>query len=373
MRPARTGAASPLHVPLSAQPQLHPFEKSAMTSMENSTTASAATHLKKRSTRVAVIAAAAVLASAPYASAATQQASSKPVVTDVRTLAALDFTAGESPENITVGPDNSLTVSTLGGHTAAGERPALLRIDPSGHSTVLVAGQPGDAFSGITRGRDGTTYYNVASDDDSRAGVWKLPPGGTPRRIAALPTDGLANGLALDPAGRTLYVADSSKGTVWAVPASGGKATAWLTDPALAPDSSVPFGANGLRFHRGAVWVSNSAHGTLLRIPVTAAGAPGRIHTVTSGLTSVDDFTFLNDRSDVVFAAQNGLNQVAVVHPDGTKETVLTASDGLASPTSIALRGDRIYITDAGFAEPHDAKVQRGTINPAALNCGPAA
>ncbi|WP_316765989.1 SMP-30/gluconolactonase/LRE family protein [Streptomyces sasae] len=338
--------------------------------MEISVAVPTATLLKKRSGLAALIAAAAVLASAPYASAATQQESSKPVVADVRTLAALDFTAGDSPENITVNPDNSLTVSTLGGHTAAGERPALLRIDPSGRSTVIVAGQQGEAFSGIARDRDGTTYYNVVSDDASRAGVWKLPPGGAPSRVAALPTDGLPNGLALDRAGRTLYVADSNKGTVWAVPASGGKATAWLTDPALAADPSgpLPLGANGLRFHRGAVWVSNLAKGTLLRIPVTATGAPGRIHTVTSGLTGVDDFNFLNDRTDVVFAAQNGLNQVAVVHPDGATETALTASDGLASPTSVAVRGNRLYITDAGFAEPHDAKVQRGTINPAVLN-----
>ncbi|MFF8022111.1 SMP-30/gluconolactonase/LRE family protein [Streptomyces sp. NPDC007896] len=343
-----------------------------MTHMEISITVPTATLLKRQSTRAAVIAAAAVLVSAPYASAATQQASSKPVVADVRTLAALDFTAGDSPENIAVNPDNSLTVSTLGGHTAAGERPALLRIDPSGRTTVIVAGQQGDAFSGIAVGRDGTTYYNVASDDVSRAGVWKLPPVGAPRRVAALPTDGLPNGLALDPAGRTLYATDSTKGTVWAVPASGGKATPWLTDPALAPDPSIPFGSNGVRFHRGAVWVSNTAKGTLLRIPVTATGAPGRIHTVAGGLTGVDDFNFLSDRSDVVFAALNGVNQVAVVHPDGTTETVLTASDGLASPTSIAVRGNRLYITDAGFAEPHDAKVQRGTVNPAVLNCGPA-
>ncbi|MFE1839703.1 SMP-30/gluconolactonase/LRE family protein [Streptomyces sviceus] len=340
--------------------------------MEISVAIPTTTLLEKRSGFAALIAAAAVLASAPYASAATPQDSSKPVVADVTTLAALDFTFGDSPENITVNPDNSLTVSTLGGHTAAGERPALLRIDLSGRSTVIVAGRQGDAFSGIARDRDGTTYYNVVSDDASRAGVWKLPPGGAPRRVAALPTDGLPNGLALDRAGRTLYVADSNKGTVWAVPASGGKATAWLTDPALSPDPSVPFGANGLRFHRGAVWVSNSAQGTLLRIPVTATGAPGRIHTVASGLTSVDDFNFLNDRSDVVFAAQNGLNQVAVVHPDGPTETVLTASDGLASPTSVAVRGNRLYITDAGFAEPHDAKVQLGTINSAVLNRGPA-
>ncbi|MER6159336.1 hypothetical protein ABT147_27910 [Streptomyces sp. NPDC001868] len=330
--------------------------------------------MKRSGLAAAIAAAAAVLVSAPYASAATEHASLKPVVTDVRTLAAFDFTAGDALENITANPDNSLTVSTLGGRSAAGERPTLVRIAPSGRRTVIVAGQQGDAFSGNTRGRDGTIYYNVVSADASRAGVWKLPPGGTPRRIAALPTDGLPNGLALDPAGRTLYAADSTKGTVWAVPASGGKATAWLTAPALAlpADPSIPFGANGLRFHRGAIWVSNTAKGTLLRIPVTATGAPGRIHTVTSGLTGVDDFNFLSDHSDVVFAALNGLDQVAVVRPDGTTETVLTASDGLASPTSVAVRGNRLYITNAGFAEPHDAKVQRGTINPAVLNRGPA-
>ncbi|WEH13030.1 hypothetical protein [Streptomyces sp. VNUA24] len=318
-----------------------------------------------------MIAAATLLVSAPYASAAPRKESPRPVVTGVRTLAALDFAAGESPENITLNPDNSLTVSTLGGSSAAGERPALLRIDPSGRTRVIVEGQPGDGFTGLARGRDGTVYYNVYSSDTSRAGVWKLSPGGTPGRIAALPADGLPNGLALDPTGRTLYVADSSKGAVWAVPASGGRATAWLTDPALAADPSNPFGVNGLRFHRGAVWVSNAARGTLLRIPVTVAGTPGRIGTVAGGLTGVDDFTFLNDRSDVVFAALNRLGQVVVVRPGGATETVLTASDGLASPTSVAVRGNRIYVTNAGFPVPHDAKVQRGTVDPAALNCGP--
>jgi hypothetical protein len=136
------------------------------------------------------------------------------------------------PENITVAPDNSLTVSMVG--TPAGERPALVRIAPSGHRTVLVTGQKGDGITGNTRGHDGTVYYNVWSSDASRNGVWKLPPGGTPHRIAALPAGGVPNGLAIDPAGRTLYVADSQMGTVWAVPVPGGPATAWLVDPTLA-------------------------------------------------------------------------------------------------------------------------------------------
>ncbi|WP_234342944.1 SMP-30/gluconolactonase/LRE family protein [Streptomyces fulvoviolaceus] len=342
------------------------------------TTAQPTLHLEKRfRLAAAIVATAAVLVSAPYASAATDRTSPRPVVTDVKTLATFDFAAGEVPENLTVNPDGSLTISMAG--SFAGKPPTLVRVDPSGRSKVIAAGQLGDTFAGITRGRDGTVYFNVKSSDTSRSGIWKLPLDGTPRRIAALPTDGLPNGLALDPAGRTLYAADSFKGTVWAVPASGGTASAWLTGPAFTPDPSVPapyrLGANGLRFHKGAVWVTNYSKGTLLRIPVTVTGAPGRIHTVTSNLTGADDFNFLNDRSDVVFAAQYGLTppKIAVIHPAGTTETVLTALDGLASPTATAVRGNRIYITNAGITEqPHDAKVQRGTINLTASNCGPA-
>lgn len=180
---------------------------------------------------------------------------------------------------------------------------------------------------------------------------------------------GVPNGLAIDPAGRTLYVADSRMGTVWAVPVSGGPATAWLVDPALAIKASapVPYGANGLRFHNGAVWVSNLSKGTLLRIPVTATGSAGRVHTVTSDLTGIDDFNFLSDHSNVVFAALNTQNQIAVVYPNGTTRTVLTASDGLASPTATAVRGKRLYITDGGLNEPHDAQVQSGRIDLGAL------
>lgn len=340
--------------------------------MEISAALPAATLPSTRSLLAATITAVAVLACAPAASAAAKQAPPRPAVTYVSTLAELDFSAGESAENVTVNRDGSLTVTTLGGHTAPGAHPELLRIDRYGHRTVITTGEQGDAFSGVTHDRNGTIYFNVSSDAPSRAGVWKLRPGGAPRRIAALPADGLPNGLDLDPTRNILYVSDSTKGVIWAVPTSGGKATTWLTDPALAPDPAIPFGVNGLRVHKGAVWVTNSSKGTLLRIPVTSAGAPGRIHAVAGGLTGVDDFTFVSDRSDVAFAAQNSINQLAVVHPDGTIETALDASDGLASPTSVAVRGNRIYITNAGFAEPHDAKVQRGTINPAVLNRGPA-
>ncbi|WP_410611269.1 SMP-30/gluconolactonase/LRE family protein [Amycolatopsis sp. lyj-109] len=312
-----------------------------------------------------VFAAAVLIASTSTAGPGTALAVQRPIVTDVRTVQAFDFSAGQSPENITVDPDGSLTVSMLG--SPAGQRPQLLRIGPGARRTVLVTGQQGDTITGNTRGDDGTVYYNVWSPDPSRTGIWRITGDHPPRRIVALPADGLPNGLAIDPAGRTLYVSDSTKAIVWTAPASGGPASSWLADRALAPTPSTSFGANGLRFHAGAVWVANLSQGTLLRIPVTTAGTAGPIHVVSDDVEGIDDFNFLNSRSDVVFAALNGPNQIVVVHPDGTRSTVLTASDGLASPTATAVRGRSLYITNGGLAEPHDAKLLRGTIDIAAL------
>ncbi|MFE6523754.1 SMP-30/gluconolactonase/LRE family protein [Streptomyces sp. NPDC057794] len=319
----------------------------------------------------AVPALAAVLVTAPSASAATGQAAPQPVVTQVKTAVAFDFASGDSPENINVNPDRSLTVSLLG--MPANKPPKLVQITPSGQRTTLVNGHLGDQITGNTRGSDGTVYYNVDSDDTARNGVWKLPPHGRPERLAALP-DGLPNGLAIDPAGRTLYAADSYNSTVWAVPTSGGQAKIWLNGPALAadPHGSLPLGVNGVRFHKGAVWLSNYSQGKLLRIPVTAHGTPGPIHTVADNIPDFDDFAFLNNHSDIVFAAQNDpTDRVTVVRPNGTTQVALTTGDGLASPTTTAVSGDKLYIADAGFKAPHDAKLQSATINLHALTGHP--
>ncbi|WP_326686915.1 hypothetical protein OIE63_06995 [Streptomyces sp. NBC_01795] len=328
--------------------------------------------MRIRFARVAAIPAlAAVLVTTPSASATTGKEGTQPVITQVKTAASFDFAAGDSPENINVNPDRSLTVSMLG--VPANKPPKLVRITASGQRTTLVTGHLGDQITGNTRGSDGTVYYNVDSDDASRNGTWKLPPHGHPQRLAALP-DGLPNGLAIDTAGRTLYAADSYNGTVWAVPTSGGPAKTWQSGPALAadPDGSLPLGVNGVRFHKGAVWVSNYSQGTLLRIPVTAHGNPGRVHTVADDIPDFDDFAFLNNRSDIVFAAQNDpTDRVTVVRPNGTTQTALTADDGLASPTTTAVSGNQLYIADAGFEAPHDAKLQSGTISLKALNGHP--
>jgi hypothetical protein len=122
--------------------------------------------LKKRTgLATAFVATSALLVAAPYASAATGRAQSKPIVTHVKTVASFDFAVGDAPENVTLNPDGSLTVSMLGG--SVGRRPALVRGDVSGHREVLVTGQPGDMITGNTRGHKGTVCYNVSSADAS--------------------------------------------------------------------------------------------------------------------------------------------------------------------------------------------------------------
>ena len=339
----------------------------------------------KRSVGVAlaVVVTAGVLGSATSASAGTGSAQPKPVVTDVKTAAAFDYAAGEIPENITVNSDGSMILSLLGS-CAVCERtngPELMHISASGERSVLVTGEVGEAISGNTRGSDGTVYYSVfAPGNAARNGVYKLLPGGTSERIAALPAGAGPNGLAIDRAGRTLYIADSFTSTIWSVPVSGGSVTPWLTDDALAPvvTEALPIGANGLRFHNGALWVSNFNKGTLLRVPVTGAGAAGPIRQVANGLPNIDDFSFLTPKTDVVFVAQNGSSsqngpdRIVVVYPNGTYKAVLTSADGLASPSATAVRGNRLYITDGGVPEPHDAKLQTARISFPALLAGAA-
>jgi hypothetical protein len=65
--------------------------------------------------------------------------------------------------------------------------------------------------------------------------------------------------------------------------------------------------------------------------------------------------------------ALNSANEVAAVFPDGRTKIAATVTDGLDSPTDTAVRGSQIYITDGGDNPPHNAQLQTGKINFAAL------
>ncbi|MEU1012342.1 hypothetical protein [Streptomyces sp. NPDC005890] len=283
----------------------------------------------------------------------------EPLVTDARVLAHFDLAAGQTPENIVVDRDGSADLTFAFARQVA-------HVTPDGHigirATLPAVVHPATpllhsaAVTGIARAHDGTLYVGYATGTDA-TGIWRLSPdGGAPQRIAALPADGLPNGLALDERRGVLYAADSVRGTIWRVPQTGGTATAWATGRALAPLPAPPahgFGANGIKVRRDSVWVSNSDRGTLLRIPVGPDGSAGPVETRADGLTGIDDFSFPGYGKSVL-AALNSAGKVVLIQPDGTVTDVLTARDGLSNPTSVAARGRTVYVPSAAFTTRRD-------------------
>lgn len=282
-------------------------------------------------------------------------------LTDVRISDHFDWDSGQMPENVALLPDGTADVTFAGAHQVA-------QISPHGATRVLATlPAPADGggntpvlgfalTTGIVRTGDGTLYVLYATGTADLTGLWRIRPGHAPRRIAALPADGLPNGLALDPHSKQLYITDSVLGTVWTVPTTGGTPTAWSTAPEL---SSTGFlGVNGAKFHNGALWVTNLDRGTLLRIPVGPHNRAGAPQVRASGLVGLDDFAFTG-RGNQVLAALNGPNKVVRIRPDGTATTLLDATDGLQGPTSVALHGDDLDVFSAAYTTKTDPNLLR--------------
>ncbi|WP_330174852.1 hypothetical protein OG875_15660 [Streptomyces sp. NBC_01498] len=304
-------------------------------------------------------------ASAPRPAPAASASAGPVTVTGARIAVHFDLAGGQTPENVALAPDGSSYV------TFAKAR-RIAKLSPDGTSRILATlPAPADGgvhtpamgfplTTGIVRASDGTLYFLYATGTADLTGVWRLRPGGQPRRIAALPADGLPNGLALDSRGRTLYAADSVLGTVWSVPTAGGTPTAWSTAPELAAAGFL--GANGLKFHDGSVWTTNTDRGTVLRIPVRRDGSAGPVRTEATGLPGIDDIAFTGC-GDQLLAAIDATSEVALVRSDGSHTTVLTPADGLQNPTAIALRGSTVHVMSAAWLTAEDPNLVVARLN----------
>ncbi|WP_439383118.1 hypothetical protein [Amycolatopsis lexingtonensis] len=254
----------------------------------------------------------------------------------------LDLAAGQQPENIALEPDGSADLTfaytgEIGRVTPDGRVSVIARIPVPADGDVPVVHRK-LFLGGIARTPGGDLYVAV-STGTAATGLYRVRPGGTPVKVASLPPSGFQNGVARDPVSGDLFVADSFGSVVRRVSPRTGQVTDWATGDLLAPVSG--FGANGVKVHDGAVWVSNLDRGTLVRFPLT--GAPGRV--AVTGLGPVDDFAF---RGATVVAAINQENRVVAAGRDGVR-TILSISDGLANPTAIAVRGGELYVTDSAY------------------------
>ncbi|QNE73330.1 hypothetical protein F0344_00655 [Streptomyces finlayi] len=310
---------------------------------------------------VAMVAAATMAAVLPANATAT---AGEPL-THVRIDAHFDLSAGQMPENIALSRDGSALVTFAASRQVAEVAPggatrilATLPPPADGGVRTPVLGFP--LATGVVRAPGGAVYVLYATGTADLTGLWRLAPGKSPQRVAALPAEGLPNGLALDRRSRQLYITDSVLGTVWTVPTSGGTPTAWSTAPELA--STGFLGANGAKVHGGALWVTNLDKGTLLRIPIRSGNRAGVPQVKASGMVGIDDFTFTG-RGDEALAALNAPNKVVRIQPDGTTSTVLDSEDGLQNPTSVALRGKDVYVLSAAYTTATDPNLLRARLS----------
>ena len=267
-------------------------------------------------------------------------------LSDARVAAHFSNSALQNPENITLQPGGAADVTFTRARQVA-------RVGTDGSVSILAtlpAPATGTATaSGIVRAPDGSLYVNYNAG--SQSGIWRVPPGGgTAAEVVALPDVKVINGLAIDNGQDALYATDSTTGTVWKISLKSGTASVWAQGTDLEPATvkSSGLGVNGIKVHDGAVWVSNTDKGTLLRIPIGAHGTAGAVTTAAQGLTAIDDFAFTGD-GDTVIAALDYANEVALIQPDGKHQIVLTATDGIENPTSIAVRGSTVYVASGAY------------------------
>ncbi|MFI6937081.1 SMP-30/gluconolactonase/LRE family protein [Streptomyces sp. NPDC050287] len=314
----------------------------------------------------------AVLATAAAGLSLTTVAAATPATADLaplsraRVVTHFDLDKGQMPENAVIEPNGSVDVTFAAARQVA-------RIDRHGTTRILATlPAPSDGgvhtpvlgfplTTGLVRAHDGTLYVLYATGTADLTGLWRLKPGhATPQRIAALPADGLPNGLAFDPRAHAFYITDSVLGTIWSVPENGGRATAWSTAPELAARGFL--GVNGARVREGALWVTNLDQGSVVSFPIRGGHRAGTPTVRATDLEGIDDFAFTG-RGNEILAALNGPGKVVRIAADGTSNTVLDASDGLQNPTSVAIRGKDVYVPSAAYITATDPNLIHARLN----------
>ena len=267
-------------------------------------------------------------------------------------VAHFDPAQGQLPEGLAVrdgiayvgfAPAASVVTVDAGGHVA----PYATVPSTEGGTKGLTLGL---ALDGA-----GELYVAQASFDPSVvAGVYRVPVGGG-AATAPFASDlamTFPNGLAFDRSGR-LFVADSG-GAIFTVDVNG-KVAEWLRDPLLAGDPNacpgllpLPIGANGIVVTEHDVWVTNTDHGALVRVPIAGDGTAGAARAVVQDCALAGADGLAGDGSTFLVAV-NGQDRIVEVDDRGVISELFVGAP-LDFPASIATADEHTaFVTDLAF------------------------
>ncbi len=159
----------------------------------------------------------------------------------------------------------------------------IWKFTPAGEKSFFAEIGQG-TIGGLAVSANGDLYVAMAAGLNK--GVWRVDREGQKELLPNSDKIFFANGLAFDDRG-TLYIAESlsmdsppvpGPGGIWRIP-RGGQAELCLRDVLLAGSVvfplPAPIGANGIVYYHGDLYVTNTAKGTVVRIPIQKDGSVG--------------------------------------------------------------------------------------------------
>lgn len=279
-------------------------------------------------------------------------------------VASFNAEKGELPEGITIDKSGNMYVSLGPPFFVGGGYGAIWKISSDGSEvTELVEYPNGPAPAGLVIDAPGNVYFALPDPGGTNGGVYRLTGDDDPERLPGTENIIVPNGLTLDKHSN-LFVSDSVLGAVWRIPSDGSApAEIWLQHELVAGCTPDDFGANGIAFWKGDLYVANTGRGALVHVPVMSDGSPGEPTLVAGNLDCEPEGLFGMDgiALDVhgnVYALLVLQNELVRIDPtDGASTTLLTGEDGLWNPASIAFgtgKGDRehIFITNYAVIPP---------------------
>ncbi|MGL4241095.1 MAG: hypothetical protein ACRCTI_08290, partial [Beijerinckiaceae bacterium] len=242
--------------------------------------------------RAALVLAAALAAGAPVAAAA----QTAPLAVEI----VAEYPAGTFLENLAATADGGLAITSYFAKT-------LERVEPDGkrRTLAMLGSHPvgiavvGDGFIVTAHGEPFTSGGGFTWTQH----VLRLDAQGRELQRFPAPDARFLNGV-IDSGDGGVLIADSIAATIWRLDLASGRMSPWLQDPLLSRnEAEAQFrpGANGIRRADGARLVSNSSRGTLIRVPLDAAGRPVGPPARLATVGSIDDFSVEAD-GGVVFA-----------------------------------------------------------------------
>jgi len=229
----------------------------------------------------------------------------------------------------------------------------VVKVTPGGQQHLVASFDVGAGFlTGLAFDPSGNLYVADATFEASPTppGVFRISAGGTVTRVATLPTFSFPNGLAFHDG--DLYISDSSLGVIWRLP-PGGKAAIWLKDPLLAPKTTRGIGVNDEAFRRDSLYVSVSDSGMIARVPLTTGGNAGvPVVVAQSPMLRTDDGIAFDIKGNLYITVN--VNRLVRLAPDGGLTQLAAKNNGLAFPDGPAFgttptTRTTLYITNGAF------------------------